>query len=98
MTCLLYTSLDLLAYYSAPNRDLLTNFDFFEQKLTEYLQSESGVLIQKHIHEGKRIAPEAFVLPKYWKMETDEHETPLLHLNTSEIGWKKGIMGLGVRD
>lgn len=90
--------LDLLAYYSAPNRDLLTNFDFFEQKLTEYLQSEAGVLIQKHIHEGKRIAPEAFVLPKYWKMETDEHETPLLHLNTSETGWKKGIMGLGARD
>ncbi len=90
--------LDLLTYYSAPNRDLLSNFDFFEQKLAEYLNSEAEGLIQKHIIHGKRIAPEAFVLSKYWHMETDTDGTPVLRLNTAANGWEKGVMGLGSRD
>lgn len=83
--------LDLLAYYSLPHRDLFSNFDFFEQKLGEYLQSDARALIQKHIHEGKRIAPEAFVLPEYWDIETDAEGTPVLRLNTGVAGWEKGI-------
>lgn len=81
--------LDLLEYYSAGSKNLSLNFDFFEEKLSEYLKQDAGQLIQKYIGEGKRIVPESFILPKYWKMETDENGTPRVRLDKTAAGWEE---------
>lgn len=83
--------LDLLEYYTSRNKDLVSNFDFFEEKLTEYLKQESAPLLQKYIQEGERIPPEAFVLPEYFIMETNENGTPVVRLNKLAQGWEKEI-------
>lgn len=83
--------LDLLEYYSARSRDLSQNFDFFEEKLTEYLNQDAAPFIQKYIREGKRIAPESFALPKYWKMEIDESGTPRVRLDKTVAGWEEAV-------
>lgn len=85
--------LDLLEYYSMRPHDLTLNFDFFEEKLTEYLQQDSDQFIQKYIREGKRIAPGTFILPKYWKMETDESGVPRVRLDKTVPGWEHDIQG-----
>lgn len=83
--------LDLLDYYSMPTRNLSANFDFFEEKLTEYLKQDAAQCIHKYISEGKRIAPETFVLPKYLKLETDESGTPRIRIDKTVYDWESGI-------
>ena len=83
--------LDLLDYYAIRTRDLLSNFDFFEVKLSEYLREESAPLLRQYIQEGKRISPGTYALPDFLKMETDQNGAPFIYLDKTTPGWEEGL-------
>jgi predicted metalloprotease with PDZ domain len=83
--------LDLLEYYQRSDRDLLSNFDFFLETSSDYLQKDVEPLYQTHIQEGKLIPADTYMLPPYLKMEVDEEGSPFFWLDKSVAGWEHGI-------
>lgn len=83
--------LDMLEYYGRSDRDLLSNFDFFLETCSDYLQKDVAPLYQIHIQDGKLIPADAFILPSYLKMEVDEGGSPFFMLDKSVAGWENGI-------
>jgi hypothetical protein len=83
--------LDLLEYYQRGERDLLTNFDFFLETGSDYLQKDLAPFYQVHIQEGKLIPADTFMLPPYLKMEVDEEGSPFFWLDKNVAGWEREI-------
>jgi predicted metalloprotease with PDZ domain len=83
--------LDLLEYYQRPNRSLQSNFDFFMESCSEYLQTDAEPLYQKHIVEGKLIPADNFALPPYLKMKVNEEGLPFFELDKNAAGWELGL-------
>jgi predicted metalloprotease with PDZ domain len=83
--------LDMLEYYQRSDRDLLSNFDFFLETCSDYLQKDVAPFYQTHIQKGKLIPADAFMLPPYLKMEVDDEGSPFVSLDKSVAGWENGI-------
>lgn len=71
---------DLMEFTYGTGRDLSTGYDYFTETLDEYLPGGSEAWLDKHIGQGKKIAPAEFQLPDFLQMKISTGGVPQFSL------------------